>query len=291
MYTQLVVKHFANSAPNVVHVPVPKHLRGVLAAILILHNPNYPRHFLNGCYLILHDADSYLSSSGNPHVEDHKTIPSTLEELVLALMHCPEKRWHQLKIWSTPFFSRHLPLSVTSRFLGFPHQPNTTHPSTLLSEGPSLIMSLKPNLAQRVYAGLQCYITQLASNSWIIDGSEYFRSEYPAKSFIVEHETILGWVCGGNTKPVGYIQFISLENEEGESHVLITGLAVDESYRGRGFGRGLIFAVIHRMWHCKEIWIAVREENCAASSLYFKCGFMTRTRHWDLSLKTVIQKM
>jgi len=150
---------------------------------------------------------------------------------------------------------------------------------------------MKPSLAQKAYAILQCYITQLTSNSWIADGDEYFCSEYPAKSSLVEHETTLAWVRRGSTKPVGYIQYISLENEKGESQVLITGLAVAESHRRRGFGRSLVFSVVRRTWHCKEIWIAVREENHAASSLYSKCGFVTRKRHWDLSMKTVVSKM
>jgi ribosomal protein S18 acetylase RimI-like enzyme len=90
---------------------------------------------------------------------------------------------------------------------------------------------------------------------------------------------------------VGYIQYIALKNEKGESQILITGLAVEESYHRRGFGRGLIFAVVCRMWHCKEIWIAVHEENCAAFSLYSKCGFLVRKRHWDLSMKTVMSNM
>ena len=142
-------------------------------------------------------------------------------------------------------------------------------------------MSMKPNLVQKVYAGLQCYITQFSSDSWIANGDECFCSEYVAKSTLVEHETTLVWVCRGAPKPVGYIQYTSLENEKGETHVLIAGLAVTESCRRRCFCRGLIFAVVHRMWHFKEIWIAVCEENRGAVPLYSKCGFVTRKRHWD----------
>lgn len=143
-------------------------------------------------------------------------------------------------------------------------------------------MSMTPNVSQKAYTGLQCYITQLSSKWWIADGGEYFRAKYPAKSSSIEHETTLAWVCAGTTKPVGYIQYIALENEKSESQILITGLAVEESYHRRGFGRGLIFAVVCRMWHCKEIWIAIHEGNCPAFSLYSKCGFLVRKRHWDL---------
>jgi len=62
--------------------------------------------------------------------------------------------------------------------------------------------------SQKAYAGLQCYITQLSSNSWIADGGEYFRAEYPAKSSSVEHET-LAWICAGTTRQV---QYIALQN-------------------------------------------------------------------------------
>ena len=40
---------------------VAPHLRAMLAASLILNNPSYLRHFLNGCYL-LQDADSCPNS-------------------------------------------------------------------------------------------------------------------------------------------------------------------------------------------------------------------------------------
>ena len=271
MYTQLLVKHFENSVPNVIRLPILRHLRGVLAAILILRNPNYPRHFLNGCYLILQDVDP----------------PEGIFSLSLeiSLIRCPEERWHQLQTWNTPLFSRHSPLIVASKNLGWPSEPNLT---SLLTEGPSLVMSIKPNFSQKAYGGLRCYITQLSSNSWITDGGEYFRAKYPAKSSSVEHETTLAWVCAGTNKPVGHIQYIALENEKSESQILITGLAVEESYHGRGFGCGLIFAVVCRTWHCKEIWIAVHERNCPAFSLYSKCGFLVRKMHWDLSMKTVM---
>lgn len=129
------------------------------------------------------------------------------------------------------------------------------------------------------------------SNSWLVDGGDYFRAEYPAKSSLLEHETTLAWVFAGTAKPVGYIQYISVENEKGELQILITGLAVEDCYRRRDFARGLIFAVVCRMWHCKEIWIIVQEENYAASSLYSKCGLLVRKRHWDLSMKTVVSNM
>ena len=274
MYTQLLVKHFENSVPNVIRLPVPRHLRSVLAAILILRNPNYPRHFLNGCYLILQDVDP-----------PEANFSSSLEDSLLSSFRCSDKRWHQLQTWNTPLFSQHSPLTAAFKILGWPCEPNITG---LLTEGPSLVMSMKPNFAQKTYAGLQCYITQLSSNSWIADGGEYFRAEYPAKSASVEHETTLVWVCAGTSKPVGYTQYIALENEKGESQILITGLAVEESHRRRGFGRGLILAVVCRMWHCTEIWIAVHEENHAAFSLYSKCGFLVRKRRWDLSMKVVI---
>lgn len=119
MYTELLVKHFENSVPNVIRLPVPRHLHGVLAAILILHNPNHPRHFLNGCYLILQDVEE-----GN--------FSSSLQDSLLCLIRCSEERWHQLQTWSTLLSSRHSPLIAASKFLGWPCEPNITSLPTLL---------------------------------------------------------------------------------------------------------------------------------------------------------------
>ena len=50
-----------------------------------------------------------------------------------------------------------------------------------------------------------------------------------------------------------YVQYISLEDDQGELHALITGLAVEYSHRRRGFWRALVLFVVSRMSHCKEI--------------------------------------
>ena len=286
MYKQLLVKHFENSTPNVLRLPIPPHLSGILAAILIIHNPEFPRHFLNGCYFILED-----DVNSEPRSESHDTEDLghfLAEELLLSQIHCPDERWHLLSIWNSPIFVKHLPLTFTSRFLGWSWEPRFIHPNALPSEGPSLIMSVKPTRLTKIRAALQCYLIQISLNSRIIDGSEYFRTRYPAKAFLSEKENTLAWVCEESTEPVGYIQYVSLENDQDGLPVLITGLAVEEPYQHRGFARGLILSVFRLMSHCKEIWIAVEEQNQAALCLYLKCGFVIRRRQWDSSIKVTI---
>ena len=142
---------------------------------------SHPRHFLNGCYLILQDADSRPSCPNSPDQEDHGSISSSLEESLLSLIQCSEKRWDRFRIRNNP---RYRPFTLTHSW-----EPSFTSSPAFLSEGPSLVMSMKPNLVQKVYAGLQCCITQFSSDSWIAKGDEYFCSEYVAKSTLVEHET------------------------------------------------------------------------------------------------------
>ncbi|PPQ67005.1 hypothetical protein CVT26_009965 [Gymnopilus dilepis] len=282
MYTHLLVKHFENSVPGSIHLPVPGHFRRVLAGILILRNPNYPRHFLNGCYLIL--DDSVLPTT----TEESKNSFSSMEDSILRLALCEEERWHWSEIWGSSKISLHRPLVVSTKYLGWPYEPNITNFPSGISEGPSLVLAIKPSFIQKIRAGVQCYLVQLLSKSSIIDGTDYFCAEYPAKSYLVNHETTLAWLSGGCDRPVGYIQYIAIESEEHGLHVLITGLAVQESHRRRGYARALISAVIHGMWNCAEVWISVREENSAAVSLDKKCGFQERKRQWDISSRTKI---
>lgn len=61
MYQQLLMKHFESSVPEVMHLPISPDLRGVLKAALLLRNPKYPRHFLNGCCLFLHDTGEHTA--------------------------------------------------------------------------------------------------------------------------------------------------------------------------------------------------------------------------------------
>jgi len=242
---------FESSVPDVIRLPVPRHLRGVLAAILILRNPNYPRRFLQ-------DIDP---SEGN--------FSSSLENSLLSLIRCPEERWHQLQTWNTPLFSRHSPLIVASKILGWPFELNLTSLPTLLTEGPSLVMSIFPRQDYNV----------ISHSSRLIRGllmvASIFAPNTPRRALQSSTKPWLGFVQGLPDR-FNILRFKTL---------LITGLAVESSYHRRGFGRGLIFAVVCRMWDCEEIWIAVHEENYAMFSLYSKCGFWVRKRHWDLSME------
>jgi len=217
-------------------------------------HPNYPRRFLQ-------DVDP---SEGN--------FSSSLENSLLSLIRCPEERWHQLQTWNTPLFLRHSPLIVASKILGWPFELNLTSLPTLLTEGPSLVMSIFPRKLMQNY-------NVISHSSRLIRGllmvASIFAPNTPRRALQSSTKPWLGFVQGLPDR-FNILRFKTL---------LITGLAVESPYHRRGFGRGPIFAVVCRMWDCEDIWIAVHEENYAMFSLYSKCGFGVRKRHWDLSME------
>lgn len=289
MYTRLLVKHFEQCVPIAVHMPIPSSLKHVCAAFLILHNTGYPRHFLNGYHFILHETEASSSEVSNISDADlqYHSFPD-LGETIFSLIHFPDSRWHLL-LRSNPFFSQHFPLTISSRVLGLPS--NAAGFLSSMSKSASWTLSMKPCTVQRLHMSLRCYATQLWTNSSITNGSSYFCKKFPAKRCSAEHETTLAWVCG-DIGPVGYIQYISLQDEAGKkSNVLVTGLSVEDRYRRRGFAKGLISALIRCVWPYNEIWVAVHEENIATFSLYLQCGFVKRRKQWDMTILNSFDKM
>lgn len=274
MYTELVVKHYQNSVSDAVCVPIPPDLRKYVATILILRNPRFPRHFLNGYYVVFHD--SVIQS-----VQKDRSSLSP-EEVIVSLSGNTLRNWS-----STPIISRQLPLKLSWHFFGWTTPPKIGTIPNEMTRDQSLVLSIRPGILDRLYAGLRCYRTQLLSNSSIVDGSEYFLTHYPAKCALVEREIILAWVDRGTSKTVAFIQYISHSNNQGEIHTLITGLSVEEGWRRRGFASALISAVISRL-PSYEIWVAVMEDNSAASSLYRRYGFVERKKQWDVLSKATI---
>lgn len=273
--------------PITARLPVPPNMQRLCAAILVLHNTGYPRHFLNGCYFILRPSEAFeLLTAENSNLE-HDDSQDSLDS-VFSLIRCTDSQWHNL-LHSIPFFSQHFPLTISSRVLGW--SSNTKGVPSLVPKDASWTLSLKPSSGQRFRMLLQCYATQVWTNSSITDGSSYFRREYPAKKCLVGYETTFAWVCGG-IGPVGYIQYISLQADStAKPDILITGLSIEDSHRRRGFARGLISVLINCVWPCNEIWVAVQDDNIAAFSLYLQCGFAKRSKQWDMTILNRFDKL
>ncbi len=220
-------------------------------------------------------------------MNDGKAFPATFLNLVVS----EEQSWLETDIGQTSLFTSHRPIVISFRLLNCIGLGDISKSYlNLKSKELTDILSVTPGFVQRAYAALRCYALQLRTDSYIIDGSEYFASRYPAKSWLMNNETTLAWVCGASSSPVAYIQYVMLEDSGGDTHVLITGLAVEESYRRHGYGRGLVLSAIAGTPGCKEIWVSAKEENYAAVSLYHQCGFETKKRRWDYSLATVHSK-
>ncbi|KAH7889066.1 hypothetical protein F5I97DRAFT_1858044 [Phlebopus sp. FC_14] len=183
----------------------------------------------------------------------------------------------------------HLPLRLSSRVLGWTPGLTSHLPATWSSEGTSLVLSLVPTHWDRLCAFVKCHATQLLTGSHIADGDKYFASSYPAKANLVNHEVTFTWVCGQTNKQVGYIQFAHLVDEEHQLHVLITGLAVEEDFRRRGFGRGMLLHVIASV-PAREIWVEVSEDSHPARKLYFECGFVVRKKQETLTRRATISR-
>lgn len=178
---------------------------------------------------------------------------------------CPDKHWHHHPIICTTFSASH--------WVGIPGMAINPILQVLPLRWPTAQHS-SYQWSQR----MQKRRTQLYTNSWITDRCDYVSTKYPAKKL-----PYLGFVACLASRSAMYVQYISLEDDQGELHALITGLAVEYSHRRRGFWRALVLFVVSRMSHCKEIWA-----DLAAASFYFRCGFMRRARHWDFSVRTVI---
>ena len=147
-----------------------------LSSILILHNPEYLYHFLNGCYLISKDTDATADADE----------PSSLEESHLSLFRlsrqalAPSSHYlHNIFRFSLSWDSWH------------GHQPNLTSSASPLTDGPALVLSMKPTYAKKAHAALHQFLDN--------------RQVRLCFHEIPRQETTLSWVCGMSGKPVGYV--------------------------------------------------------------------------------------
>ena len=87
---------------------------------------------------------------------------------------------------------------------------------------------------------------------------------YPAKSSILEHRRLAGYIVARETA--------------GELH--INNVAVREHYRRQGIGRALLARIVEEAERLRvtTAFLEVRHGNLAAQSLYEQCGFKAIAR-------------
>lgn len=113
----------------------------------------------------------------------------------------------------------------------------------------------------------------------------------PKENFenMVENNNIYVVKYKGNI--VGYITF---QYEEKISHGMhdrrilkITAIAIDEPYRGKGFGRALLeFTKTYaKKENCTDIYLSVNEENIGARKLYEKIGMTVKNINYSMKVK------
>lgn len=270
-YTELFVQHFRNSSPNCASLPVPLHLQHTVASILILHNPRFPRHFLNGAFIILHSHLSGISFE---------------DETAIALYICSNHA----------FRCNLLPHPQTlCRLLCWPQPPNSIAlelpgASRATLEGSSYTMFVEPGKLYRLFARLSSYTTLFLEDCYMVDGAQKFRQKFPAKAALADSEHTIAISCPKATNAhIGYIQYTLPVDEtlESATDVLITDIEVDEKYRRCGFAQALIFALIANASQCCKFWIHVDGNNMPALSLYRRCGFVVLQQRWVSWLRSV----
>lgn len=193
-----------------------------------------------------------------------------------------------LRLCQSALLRPHLPVCLRSRVIVWPSQLASQLAATWSSKGTSLALSIIPTRWHRWLAFLRCYSTQLLTGSRITDGDEYFAPTYLAKVNLVNHEVTFTWLCGQTNTPVGYVQLTHLVDDPGHLHALITGLAVDEAFCRRGFGRTMLLHITARV-PAKEIWVEVQEDNHPARKLYSECGFVMRKKQETLTRGIIMQ--
>jgi len=106
---------------------------------------------------------------------------------------------------------------------------------------------------------------------------------------MVENSNIFVIKYKGNI--IGYTSF---QIEEKSSHGMhdrkilkINALAIDEVYRGKGFGTKLLEHIegYARQNNCTDIYLSVNEENIQAKKLYEKIGMTVKNINYSKKLK------
>jgi len=125
---------------------------------------------------------------------------------------------------------------------------------------------------------------QHASNVVIQDGTCYFKARFPAKSTLPENETTLVLSLSG--VPVAHIQFLRMTSHmsANEGLTLITGLEVEEEYRGQGYARLLCGHVIAEYSAHGDVWVAADVSNFEVVGLYARRGFRIEGMWYDLDV-------
>ncbi len=106
-------------------------------------------------------------------------------------------------------------------------------------------------------------------------------------SAALEHAGYAAWVAEVDRTLVGFIDlFIFPDVAHGSTIGLISNLVVDERFRGRGLGEGLLREAIH---HCRqesaaELHVWTDPDNRPAIGLYKRLGFVDRALLLELQV-------
>lgn len=134
-------------------------------------------------------------------------------------------------------------------------------------------------LCSRVIGWPSELASQLAA-TWSSEGTSFVLSIIPTR-----HVSLMV-----TNTAVGYVQLTHLVDDEEHLHVLVTGLAVSEAFRRRGFGRAMLLHIIASV-PAKEIWVEVQEDNHPARKLYAECGFVGRKKQETLTRRITIRSL
>jgi len=255
----LLIEHYRYLAPHCATIPIPQCLQSRISYILDLRNSTFPRHFSNAIHIFL--RDSFIDHDISTFVSNllkHSTLSS-----VEADSTTPAQRKGCIHIIS----SREPPL--------LPHH-----------EGISVVVS-HPSYALRWCQGrVVSMCCQHPSNVVIQDGTCYFKARFPAKSTLSDNEATLVLSLSG--VPVAHIQFLCMTSHTNahanEGLTLITGLEVEEEYRGQGYARLLCGHVIAEHSAHGDVWVAADVSNFEAVGLYARMGFRIEGMWYDLDV-------
>ena len=104
-------------------------------------------------------------------------------------------------------------------------------------------------------------------------------SEEEVAADLGQAQDVLFWVCDG--KPVGFVW----AHRQGAAGAQIEPVGVLPGARGRGYGRALLLAALHRLARrgVSHAHLAVWRENTAAIGLYKELGFQRNGRRYYLA--------
>jgi len=79
--------------------------------------------------------------------------------------------------------------------------------------------------------------------------------------------------------PAGFVSGVEMTHPDKGTEMFLYELAVDEAFRGRGIGRGLVDALVARARElgCYGMWVLTSSDNAAALATYTGAGASERS--------------